>query len=151
MQILLCMRLLMVLQYDVLHLQYKYGMEADSSTKSLHKNWSSSETLDQEEDTLYVCNICKVREDFGLVKVQKLLAEEQNNRIFFVQSKIFLLCYSCQNIYHLHCHLNQEITLDLLIETIENELGYACHQCKEEEERRQEEEEAGSASAQENQ
>ena len=98
---------------------------ADSTTINLFHSWDSSKTLDSIDDTNFVRKICTSREEhIALIREKKLDAEDTHSTIFFVKSQLFLLCPQCNHIYHLHCYLNQDITVELLISTVKGENSF---------------------------
>ena len=104
-------------------------MEADSTISSNLRSWNSSETLSNVDDGDFVCQTCKQHElHSNEVRRCKIRAEENQCSIFFVKSKVFLLCQICYEMFHMHCIINGDITLELFQDFIQN--SFTCHNCQ---------------------
>ena len=79
-------------------------MEPDSTTHTdfqFGHSFNSAETLSTPDDALHVCHICKAKATEVNVSEKRLKAEANQKCIFFVESKIFLLCLTCFEFCHL--------------------------------------------------
>ena len=105
-------------------------MEADSTNSKYNKYEHSPESADtlSDPDSHTLCYICRARDTEFNIESQRLAAEENKNHIFFAESKIFLLCQGCYEICHLHCYINGDITVELLIDIIERNY-FMCRNC----------------------
>ena len=74
-------------------------MEADSTSKTDNKFYHSPESAEtlSNGDSDRICYICKAIDVEINVYDSKREAEDNNNHIFFAESKIFLCCGNCVN------------------------------------------------------
>ena len=109
-------------------------MEADSSTSKDNPNlhsWNSSETLSDIDEVHYVCQICKSpeQEKQTVIENKRKAEEEEGSSVFFANSTVFLMCLNCNEIFHLHCHVNQVIDLEIFFQTT-HQFSFICPGCK---------------------
>ena len=107
-------------------------MEADSTTKKWSKfghSPASAETLSNPDDFMNVCFICRAKDTEINISEKRQEAESNEESIFFAESKNFLLCGKCYQFCHLHCHVNEDITVEILLTYIEQQ-KFECINCQ---------------------
>jgi hypothetical protein len=108
-------------------------MDPDSTTNKYSQfghSWESNDTLSNPDDALIVCYICKAKDTEINVVERRQEAEANGKCVFFAESKIFLLCLTCYDFCHLHCHVNGDITVEVLIDYIQQD-NFECTNCQE--------------------